>query len=289
MDDQTLLAQANAALAQKDYSTAFSRFSVLAAHGNAVAQFNVGAFYYNGYGVARNERLAYEWLAKSAAQGNARARQIVANAAAQGNEDARRAYATLNQASASPATAAAPHAPTSAARSHADAQRSEAEPSSSGFSMGLNLGQTRKLTDISNSSSIGVLLGYRFDQNFGLELAYNALYRNADASPFVAAVNPGGTATFDLNAVSITGQYILPLGSGWSLLGDLGVHSSSFKVKSSGPGSSTGSSHGVVVGAKVEYDLGPQLGIRAGFDTYTQSGGISGALTAVGMGIIYRF
>ena len=46
--------EANTALSQKDYSGAFSKFSVLAQHGNATAQFNLGAFYLNGQGVQRD-------------------------------------------------------------------------------------------------------------------------------------------------------------------------------------------------------------------------------------------
>ena len=87
-DDNALIREANVALSQKDYSAAFSKFSVLAQHGNATAQFNLGAFYLNGQGVQRDEKQAYEWFAKSATQGNARAMQILQSAAAKGNEGA---------------------------------------------------------------------------------------------------------------------------------------------------------------------------------------------------------
>ena len=101
-DDNSLVREANAALAQKDYSTAFSKFSVLAQHGNATAQFNLGAFYINGQGVQKDEKQAYEWFAKSAAQGNARALQVLQSAAAKGNENAKN---ELNKIQPQPASA----------------------------------------------------------------------------------------------------------------------------------------------------------------------------------------
>lgn len=297
VDDKALLAQANGALAQKDYATAFSKFSVLAQHGNATAQFNLGAFYFNGQGVAKDEQLAYEWLAKSAAQGNARALQIVQNAAAQGNENARSAYAAyLGQAPATESTApqAEANAPekkdASAPVASQRTQRRRRGNSAPGFLLGVNLGGTGQLTGIHNSPSVGLLAGYAFNESFSVELAYNALYRNANADKFIAATNPGSTGSFDLNAISLTGQYTYALSDSWSLKGDLGAHSSHFSIKSSTPAASrTGNSTGLVVGLKVQYQASRRLGLRAGFDTYTQSGGITGAISEVGIGVIFGF
>ncbi len=296
--DAALLAEANAALTQKDYATAFAKFSVLAERGNPTAQFNLGAFYFNGQGVDRDERAAYEWLAKSAAQGNARARQIVQNGVAQGNFNAERAYATYL----APALAAAPaNEPQSGApervASAAPAQKAQpaeqpaaTESASSGFTFGLNLGGTGQLTGITNSSSVGVLAGYAFTDSFGMELAYNQLYRNANADKYIATTNPGSTGSFDLNAVSLTGQYTYAFGDGWSLKGNLGGHSSNFHIKSSNTAiSRTGNSAGLVVGAKIQYQAGKHFAVRAGFDTYTQSGGLTGAISQVGIGLIFGF
>ena len=88
-DDKTLVQEANVALAQKDFKTAFAKFSVLAEQGKPAAQFNLGAFYLNGQGVEKNEKLAFEWFRKSADQGNSRALQVIERAAAQGNEYAK--------------------------------------------------------------------------------------------------------------------------------------------------------------------------------------------------------
>jgi hypothetical protein len=88
-DEKTLAHEANAALAGKDYQTAFEKFSILAEHGKAAAQFNLGAFYLNGQGTQKDDKKALEWFGKSAIQGNARALQVIEKAAARGNAYAR--------------------------------------------------------------------------------------------------------------------------------------------------------------------------------------------------------
>ena len=88
-DDKTLVQEANVALAQKDYKTAFTKFSILAEQGKPAAQFNLGAFYLNGQGVQKDDKLAFEWFRKSAAQGNSRALQVIESAAARGNVNAK--------------------------------------------------------------------------------------------------------------------------------------------------------------------------------------------------------
>jgi hypothetical protein len=84
-DDATLVREANNALAKKDYKTAFAKFTTLAEQGKPAAQFNLGAFYLNGQGVKKDEKQAFEWFRKSAAQGNSRALQVMEKAAAKGN------------------------------------------------------------------------------------------------------------------------------------------------------------------------------------------------------------
>lgn len=84
-DEKVLIHDANTALAKKDYASAFTKYYTLAEHGVPLAQFNLGVFYYNGQGVQKNERLAFEWFGKSAAQGNSNAMKMIENAAARGN------------------------------------------------------------------------------------------------------------------------------------------------------------------------------------------------------------
>jgi outer membrane protein W len=290
-EDNALINEANAALSQKDYSGAFSKFSVLAQHGNATAQFNLGAFYLNGQGVQKDEKQAFEWFAKSAAQKNARALQVIQNAAAKGNENAKNVsekFAPPKVATPSSATDVKAKGSVSTAATNAGlAQSSVSSPSA--FSVGLNLGQTGKLSGINNSTSFGLSAGYKFNPNFSAELAYNMLYRNANADSLASATIPGRIGTFDLTALSLVGQYTYALSSNWCLLENLGFHSSSNKLNSSGNSSRSGSSYGLVVGLKLQYDVSKSIGIRGGFDTYTESGAMTGMLTEVGLGVIYKF
>lgn len=295
-DEKTLMTEANAALAQKDYNAAFSKFLALAQQGNDMAQFNVGAFYNNGQGVQKDEKQAYEWFAKSAAQGNARAVEVMQNAAAKQNEKANAKNAPEAPA---PSTAAAASKPEIKAKDKAEASSTTVAPSAtsqrqgesswSRFSLGVSMGETGKITDINNSSSFGLLAGYKLNSSWGVELAYNSLYRNANANTLLSATYPGTTGTFDLSSVSVAGQYTYSLSSDLSLLGNLGVHSSSYKINSLGAGAKSGSSSGLVVGGKVQYDLTRSIGIRGGFDTYTESGGMTGNVTEVGLAAIYKF
>ncbi len=84
-EEKALIHDANTALAQKDYASAFPKYSTLAENGIPLAQFNLGVFYYNGQGVGKNEKLAFEWFGKSAAQGNSNAMKMIEKAAARGN------------------------------------------------------------------------------------------------------------------------------------------------------------------------------------------------------------
>jgi hypothetical protein len=296
-DNQTLWAEANTALAQKDYNTAFPKFLTLAEQGNAMAQFNVGAFYFNGLGVQKDEKLAYDWFGKS--QGNPRAEQVMKSAETKREEAAKKTREAQEQAAAAaarktevkakePVFRDTTSAKTTTASSRARSRRSD-ESSAPDFSVGVSLGQTGKMVGVKNSSSIGLLAGYKFNSSFGVEVAYNSLYRNANADGLVAAMSLGTTGTYDLTSISAAGQYTYGLSSNLSLLGNLGFHSSSYKIKSSASGTLTGSSSGLLLGLKVQYDLSKNLGIRGGFDTYTESGGITGNLTEVGMSVVTKF
>lgn len=84
-DEKSLVHEANIALSQQDYRMAFIKYSTLAEHGNAVAQFNLGVLYLNGQGVQKDDKQAFSWLHKSATQGYARASQLIKAEASQGN------------------------------------------------------------------------------------------------------------------------------------------------------------------------------------------------------------
>ncbi len=299
-DEKTLWLEANTALSQKDYNTAFPKFLALAQQGNATAQFNVGAFYFNGQGVQRDAKLAYEWFAKSAAQGNARALEVMQREAAKQNEKEHTKNA-LEKPAPTTAAAAPVSKPDVQEKAKADTEAKAAttaphegaertgESSPSKFSLGISLGKVAKINGVNTSPAFGLLAGYKLNSSFGIELAYNSLCRNANADTLLSATYPGTTGTFGLTSVSAVGQYTYGLSSSTSLLGNLGVHTSSYKLTSSGSGAKSGNSNGLVVGVKIQYDLSKSIGIRGGFDTYTESGGMNGNLTEVGVAAIYKF
>ncbi len=62
-----------AAYKRGDYETALREMRVLAAQGDAAAQYNLGVMYENGRGVTQADAEAVKWYRKAAAQGHARA------------------------------------------------------------------------------------------------------------------------------------------------------------------------------------------------------------------------
>jgi TPR repeat protein len=290
VENNALFAEANAALAGKDYFTAFPKFLTLAEQGNAIAQYNVGTFYLNGLGIPKDEKQAYDWFEKSAAQGYALALSVIQSTATKANENANNTPDGLAQSTAGAAPPSSEPDVKAQARDASNARSEQSRESSpSSFSLGVNLGQTGKLTGINNSPSFGLLAGYKINPSFGVELAYNSLYRNANATSMLSATTPGATGTFDLSSVSVVGQYSYGLSDNMSLLGNLGFHNSSYKISSSGSGSKTGSSSGLVAGVKVQYDLSESIGVRGGIDTYTENGGLTGNIFEIGLGVITMF
>ncbi len=67
---ETVLRKAQTALAAEDFEAAYNAYqSAAQAHGNALAQFNLGLFYQNGWGREIDHITACHWFEKSAAQG----------------------------------------------------------------------------------------------------------------------------------------------------------------------------------------------------------------------------
>ena len=56
-----------------DFATALREFRPLAEQGDAIAQYNLGNMYSNGWGVPQNRKTAVRWFRLAAEQGNANA------------------------------------------------------------------------------------------------------------------------------------------------------------------------------------------------------------------------
>jgi len=60
-----------------DYAKALVEFQALADQGNMEAQYFLGLFYHNAFGVKRNQAEAFKWFQKAAQQGDARSQYYV--------------------------------------------------------------------------------------------------------------------------------------------------------------------------------------------------------------------
>jgi OOP family OmpA-OmpF porin len=144
-------------------------------------------------------------------------------------------------------------------------------------------------------TSFGVNGGYRFNQYFALEGAYERL----GSFNYSAAT---GTDTIDgkfkASALSLAGVGFYPFASQWSLYGKAGVTRTDAKLEAS---SETGltptqnTSHtgtGLLVGAGVRYDFDRSFFAKAGWDRYTKVGDSStgsGPVDLYVLGVGMRF
>lgn len=284
-DDAAMMREAQQAMSEKDFTTAFADYTVLAETGNASAQYILGLMFQNGLGTQKNNQQAIKWYKSAALQGNVSARKALEKQTAQGNMMAKDALREVQDmiVLAPPAKPATNTAAPKAAPQEAN------HKSSPRYYLGGNLGLTGKLVGIKNSPSLGLAGGYKFTPNLGIELAFNSLYRNANADALAAASKAGATGSFGLNAFSVSGQYAYYLSNEFSLQGSLGLHRSSYTLQRSGMATITGTSTNLLIGTKAQYDIGKNFAIRGGIDFYRQSGGITGTLTDVGVGVLYRF
>ena len=67
-----IYAEAKALYDANDYKAALPKLKVAAEKGHKKAQYRLGRCYDKGHGTAENNKLAYEWYSKSAAQNNAK-------------------------------------------------------------------------------------------------------------------------------------------------------------------------------------------------------------------------
>ncbi|HKQ26046.1 MAG TPA: tetratricopeptide repeat protein [Burkholderiales bacterium] len=90
-----------------DYATALAEFKVLADQGKPEAQYFMGLFYHNGFGVARDQTESAKWFLKAARQGDARAQYYVGIMAEKGQgveKDPVAAHRWLSLSAANPQT-----------------------------------------------------------------------------------------------------------------------------------------------------------------------------------------
>ena len=125
----------------------------------------------------------------------------------------------------------------------------------SGFDApGVNGGNT-------NKGLVKVYGGYQITPNWGAELQYSDLGRRDIAGPAAT------TGSFSSSQLSLAGTGTLPLTSGFSLLGKLGV--SANRINTSGNVVvGTGNKTGVLLGIGAAYSFTPTLSARVEYEDF---------------------
>ena len=125
----------------------------------------------------------------------------------------------------------------------------------SGFdTAGVNGGNT-------NKGLVKIYGGYQITPNWGAELQYSDLGKRDLTGPGLA------TGSFGASQLSLAGTGTLPLGSGFSLLGKLGV--SGNRINTSGTSvTGTGGQTGVLIGLGAAYSLTPALSVRVEYEDF---------------------
>ena len=141
----------------------------------------------------------------------------------------------------------------------------------SGFdSVGVNGGNT-------NKGLVKVYGGFQFTPNWGAELQYSDLGRRDITGP------AGTTGSFTSSQFSLAGTGTLPLSSGFSLMGKLGV--SGNRISTSGNAVvGSGNSSGVLVGIGAAYSITPALAVRVEYEDYGNMAKLNNGSTVRGNG-----
>jgi len=151
----------------------------------------------------------------------------------------------------------------------------------SGFSSNLNTPTLYKLEG-----------GYQFDKNWALEGGYLGS-NNTNYSAVGGNLLAPATASASFGGWNLTGVGILPLGSGLSLLGKLGVANMQESATASGGGysaSTGGSKNDLTYGIGVKYDFSNAVFVRADLDSYSIGNSNASSRSTVGMvDIGYKF
>ena len=150
-----------------------------------------------------------------------------------------------------------------------------------GFYAGANLGMAS--TSYANLSSntgtaVSFLGGYQINKNFAVEAAYHDF----------GSIKPTANSSFKITGYGVSAVGILPMDAQWSLLGKLGVASTSIAIT---PTKADNTSLSFGIGA--QYNLNKNIGIRAGYDLYavgnTNTNTNTATTSVLSVGGVYNF
>jgi OOP family OmpA-OmpF porin len=157
----------------------------------------------------------------------------------------------------------------------------------SGFYSGTSIGRTSvdnpTLFPLTKSTDnvFGGFIGYRINDNFGVEGAYTGIGRYANA-----------TQSGKADALSLSAVGYLPVSEKFQLYGKLGM---AYAMGKSAKGGLSNANHfGPTYGVGVQYDVNDKIGLRFGVDRYTAAvdeGSVTRTYNSnvVGATFVYRF
>ncbi|MGH8764416.1 MAG: porin family protein [Burkholderiales bacterium] len=144
----------------------------------------------------------------------------------------------------------------------------------------------------------GLVLGYRFTPNWGIEGAYSDLGKFKYNGTVIAPAADTVSGDYQAKAWSLAGIGTLPLGNGFGLYGKLGLHDTKAELSATsgtgaGPTGGTSSGTGLLVGMGATYDFTPAVYGKLGWDRYMRVGDDQktgrGDLDVFGAGVGFRF
>lgn len=140
--------------------------------------------------------------------------------------------------------------------------------------VGVNVGKNQMdYSGINSSTAIGVLGGYSFNQNVAAEVAYT----NLGSADYY-----GTSITGHVFSVAAVGS--LPLNKDFSLLGKLGVASSTWEQS----GYSSESKTDLTYGIGAQYNVSKTVGIRLGYDSFKVGSSYTKDSALISIGAVFK-
>lgn len=144
---------------------------------------------------------------------------------------------------------------------------------------GVNVGQTKYDFQAGaakdTSTAFGILGGYTFNENLAAEAAYTSL----------GSVDVGPGTTVKGSAISLSGVGSYPFSKEFSIFGKLGFA----RTTADATGQASENKSAVVFGLGGQYNVSPEIGIRAGFDRYKVGSTNSINADVMSIGAVFKF
>lgn len=147
-----------------------------------------------------------------------------------------------------------------------------------GWYAGAHIGQSDADEFGEKDTAFRILGGYQINRTFGVELGYTDFGE--------AKV---GTATFEGNAIELTGVASFPVADRFSLYGKLGFARGEGEVTIPGVGSGKEDSIELTYGFGVRYDFSQNMGVRGEWQRYADVGDGVTDVDVLSVGVVFKF